>query len=482
MPGRGFAFAACFAVLCALGAWGLASRANPPASAVTGEAGSLPKFDDFGQLPAPDSFTPERVFRLSQDYPTQKPKIDPAVEKILGIDFTKGPDGWKAYMAAVLAYVLEGNIGHSDINQDFFLEDNRVRRWYHVPWQQWGDNGREGLHGLTSEGPIYPKVLSSHQTDMWQTYAVGFYNDLGGYEIGRVWADPDNPRIDAVEKDGGFPVGTVVAKLLFTTAPVSQGPWVTTPKCNGSALSTPIEWQAYVKLKFNAPGPTGLPIQPRTLTKVRLIQVDMMVRDERAKATGGWVFGTWVYNGCQGKYGNPWNNLMPVGLMWGDDPAVTSHPEGNPAPVKTITNPDLKETVINDDPSLPPMHLGFGLRLSGPVDNTQSSCKSCHSAAQYPAISPILPFLAQKDGRPLNCNDPEWRLWFRNLGPTDPFDKGAHALDNSLQLTGSIQNYLTARDMREGGYYAVQYWNGRPLLSIYGERGAEPADNAACKS
>jgi len=397
-----------------------------------------------------------------------KPAIEPAVAKILTIDYTKD---WRPYMDAVLDYVLEGNTENRSVGDAFYLEDNKVRRWYHVPWQQWGDDGREGLHGLTAEGPVFPQVLSPLQTHQWQTYAVGFYNSLGGYEIGRVWADPNNPRIDAVTRDGGFPVGTVVAKLLFTTTPVSEAPF----------LSNPIEWNGYVKLAYNAPGPTGLPLTPRHLTSVRLIQVDMMVRDERANATGGWVFGTWVYNGRQTKYADRWRNLVPVGLMWGNDPTVTSHAEGNPAPTRTETNPDLRQTVINaNDPALPPMHLGFGLRLSGPNDNTLSSCKSCHSAAQYPAISPILPFLGQKDGRPLRCTDPEWMLWFRNLGPTDTFDKQTQTTDNSLQLSGSIANFITARSMREGGLYAVQYWKGRPVLSIYGERGAMPANSAPC--
>jgi hypothetical protein len=456
--------ALCVPFACGLGALAITAAAPPgPPS-----GGSLPKFADFGQLPPPETFTPERVFKLSADFPTERPRIEPAVEKILAIDYTKD---WRGYMDAVLDYVLEGNIEKRSVGNAFFLEDNPVRRWYHVPWQQWGDEGREGLHGLTAEGPVEPFVLSPQQPHEWQTYAVGFYNDLGGYEIGRVWADPNNPRLDAVQEDGGFPVGTVVAKLLFTTTPVSEAPF----------LSNPVEWNAYVKYKFSVPGANGMPITARHLTTVRLIQVDMMVRDERAKATGGWVFGTWVYNGRQTGHANLWRNLVPVGLMWGNDPTVMSHMEGNPAPTKTLTNPDLRETVINAaDPALPPMHLGFGLRLSGPVDNTLSSCKSCHSVAEYPSISPILPFLAQVDGRPLRCTDPQWMLWFRNLGPTEPFDKQARTTDNSLQLAGGIQNFITAKSMREGGLYAVQYWHGRPVLSIYGQRGLQPANGPAC--
>lgn len=450
--------------------FGLAATSAPrkgaaEASVATRPHGSLPRFADFGQMPPPEVIKPERVFKLSQDFPQALPPVEPAVQKILAIDFRQN---WQGYMAATLAYIMEGNVEDRALSDTFFMEDNKVRRWYHVPWQHWGDNGREGLHGLTAEGPVNPKVLDPAQTDQWQTYAVGFYNPRGGYTIGQVWADANNPRIEQVARAGGFPVGTVVAKLLFTTTPVAQAP----------LLSNPIEWLAYVKDKFSPPGPTGLPINPRHLNTVRLLQVDMMVRDPRADATGGWVFGTWIYNGLQAptraagqRFDNRWRNLMPLGIMWGNDPEVTSHKEGNPAPTRTIINPDLKQSIISTDPALPPMHLGYGLRLSGAVDNVLSSCKSCHSAAQYPSISPILAFAATKDGRALTPQDPEWQRWFRNLGPTQPFDAGAVATDNSLQLAGSVQNFLAARNIETGGLYAAQYWKGRTVNSVYNQRG-----------
>lgn len=449
-----------------------ATAPKPAATAAVAPAapGSLPRFPDFGQLPPPEVMTPDRVFRLSQDFPAALPAMEPAVQKILAIDFRKD---WQGYMAATLAYILEGNVENRALSDTFFMEDNKVRRWYHVPWQHWGDNGREGLHGLTAEGPVNPKVLNPLQKNQWAAYAVGFYNARGGYTIGQVWKDANNPQIEAVVRDGGFPVGTVVAKLLFTTAPAAEAPM----------LSNPIEWSAYVKDKFSPPGPTGLPINPRHVSTVRLLQVDMMVRDPRADATGGWVFGTWIYNGLQSKtrapgqaFDNRWRNLVPLGIAWGNDPTVTSFPDGNPAPVKTIINPDLKETVINTDPALPPMHLGYGLRLSGAVDNVASSCKSCHSAAQYPAISNILPGFTMKAGKFLTPQDPEWARWFRNLGPTEAFDQGAVSTDNSLQLAGSIQNFMAARNIESGGVYAVQYWKGRKIQSVYGNRGMTTDD------
>jgi hypothetical protein len=437
--------------------------AQKPKPAAAAEASRLARFADFGHLPPASEFHPARTFKLSQDYPTVKPPIDAAVSKILAIDYTKD---WRGYAGAVLDYVLQGNIENRPVSEAFFFEDNKVRRWYHVPWQHWGDNGREGLHGLTAEGPSAPFTLGPGQKDTWATYAVGFYNARGGYAIGRVWPDSNGPRIDALRTEG-FPVGTVVAKLLFTTAPVSQATF----------LSNPLDWLAYAKFSFGAPAPA-----PRHVTTVHLIQMDIMVRDDRAKATGGWVFGTFVYNGALAQ---PvlWRNLTPLGLQWSNDPQVRSHLEGNAAPTKTLINPDLKGTVINTDPhQLPPMHLGFGLRLSGPVDNALSSCKSCHSTAQFPVISNILPAFASIDGRHLTCDDPQWWRWFRDLGPTESFDKEGATLDNSLQLAGSIQNYLEAKSLQDGGHFAGEFWKGERVTSVYGLRGAVPPDSPPCKT
>jgi hypothetical protein len=421
----------------------------------------LPAFPDFGHMLPPSQYN-ARTFKLSQDFPKAKPAIDPAVQKILQMDYTKD---WKKYALAVRDYIYEGNI-ERDVPDAFYLEDNPVRRWYHVPWQHYGHFGREGIHGLTKEGPEEPKTLAPSQTSEWQTFAVGFYNSPGGWMIGRVWADPDNPNMDILRKEG-FPVGTVVGKILFTTAPPSEVPY----------LSAPIEWLAYTTKSFK-PFSDDPKENPRSITVVRLIQMDIMVRDPRATATGGWVFGTFVYNGALAAQNtNPWLNTVPVGLMWGNDPDVTSHSDSNPTPTKTEINPDLKETVINTSDDLPPMHLGFGLRLNGPVDNSQSSCMSCHSTSQYPAISALAPsFVTKPDGsQQFEPGSPGWMRWFRNVPCDTPFDQEATSTDYSLQLAASVQNYMKAKGAQVGGSYHVQYWRGKPVWMIYGQRGAKPA-------
>jgi hypothetical protein len=72
-----------------------------------------------------------RVFRLSQDYPDQLgPKED---YPWLKIAFENGgPVDPQAYLRALLDYGLEGNV-----DVDFYVEDNKVRKWYGMPWMDW---------------------------------------------------------------------------------------------------------------------------------------------------------------------------------------------------------------------------------------------------------------------------------------------------------------------------------------------------------
>ena len=153
--------------------------------------------------PAPEDWKGP-VFRLSQSYP----KVLPAEEKYpwRGFDFRTQ---YKEYLEAVLKYCLEGNV-----EVDWDISKNSVRDWYHAPWLHWGRNGREFVHGLTHERVALPEELARTQTSMFQNWAIGMYNEPGGYVVGRVWKDPNVPDPTAAK----FPDGTVALKLLFTQA------------------------------------------------------------------------------------------------------------------------------------------------------------------------------------------------------------------------------------------------------------------------
>lgn len=390
----------------------------------------------------PESEYDGPFFELSQDYPTEIPPTSETPD-FFDTNFRKD---WRGYLIQVGDYCFEGNT-----EVEWRVQKNEVRDWYHMPWQDYGENGREAIHGLTKEAPVGKYQLASTQSYAeGGAYAVGFYNNFGGYTIGQVWKDHENPDPEFTSTEG-FPIGTVVCKLLFLSAPpaivAEQIPF----------LTDPIEWQAYTRVTYGE--------KTRKVQDVALIQMDVMVRDERASA--GWVFGTFQYNGELGNE-NRWDNLAPVGLMWGNDPQdeknipvtnVTDGREHWPELQKfdqTPINAELQETAINEDPAeLPPTHLGWNGRLNGPVDNSLSSCMSCHMTASSPEED-LSPLFTEEKERPHPSGTPEWdrwwMQWFENVGwkngELEKFMNAEHSLDFSLQLSAALQNFYKSRGVR----------------------------------
>ncbi len=141
--------------------------------------------------------------------------------------------------------------------------------------------------------------------------------------------------------------------------------------------------------------------------------------------------GTFTYD-AQEPGPTPWHRLVPIGLMWGNDPARLFN--GQPL-VETWINPNLRM----------PQHLGYGMggqrRLNGPVDNPISSCLSCHSTAAISLNPPRPTIRAVPQNNPTNQ---ELALYFRNIQSGVPFSTGYTSLDYSRQLQDGIANLVNA--------------------------------------
>jgi len=410
-------------------------------TACTSVSPSREPFKDYGYKPPAEQYN-GTLFKLSQDYPAQMPDSS-QLPAFFQTDFQ---NDWRNYMLQVRDYCFEGNT-----EVDWRVENNKMRGWYHMPWQDYGRTGREAIHGLTQEAPLSAGQLAATQTyPVAVAHAIGFYNEFGGYTIGQVWKDHAKPD-PSVTSNAGFPIGTVVCKLLFVDMPpaeiAEEIPY----------LVNPIEWQAYTADGFNAPAPGQAQEKPRSVKEVTLIQMDIMIRDDRAPS--GWIFGTFQYNGALAN-ATPWNNLIPVGLMWGNDPDYAENTQNIPVtdanhnfppnqPVtQTPINTGLKETIINPDANeLPPTHLGWEGRLNGPVDNPRSSCMSCHMTASY-RNEPLSPLFIKAEDRPPSGTpewDAWWMQWFQNVGwkdgKLDKFLNAEDSLDFSLQLSAALQNF-----------------------------------------
>ncbi|MBT2619392.1 hypothetical protein [Chryseobacterium sp. ISL-6] len=372
-----------------------------------------------------------KTFELSQDYPKTL-----VVENYpwQSIDFKKEPE---LYMQTVLNYCLKGNL-----EVDFRGQENKIRKWYHAPWldddgkylnKEYIGNGREYIHGLTREFAT-PKYKIHDQQDIeLENWAVGMYNAPGGYTIGQVWPAPNH---NPAPGKSNFPEGTVSFKLLFTDGTLSKVPF----------LKNTLEWKANI---YSCNPNAECTDKTRTDRTVRLLQIDIAIKDKRALKTG-WVYGTFMYDGS-GKGKTVWDRMVPVGLSWGNDSGITKdiHRDG------AFINEELKESFINaslihsekkDKTAAYLKYHGLGGRLNGPIDNSISSCISCHGNASVSSKGVTLPLGDFKASTTrLNYSPESFKQFFMDV------PSGANIIkfkeeeytttDYSLQISTGIRNY-----------------------------------------
>jgi len=302
--------------------------------------------------------------------------------------------------------------------------------------------------------------------------------------------------------DRGFPEGTVVAKIL--TAQIGGEPALGGKAATGDYaklpwLTNPILLEVYAAKAHDIDGAIN-----RSIQKLPVIQMDLMVRDRRAPST--WIFATYVYNG----QANPgatgaakWKNLIPVGIQWGNDPDVTAPDAESDVFARKGMKPnntldktanatrivaEIKQTTINPNTTgpaaLPGTHLGWNGRLNGPADNLQSSCMSCHSSAQYPPAAINPQFLKDKaDTVPAKLGDATWMKWFNNHDCRIPFDPDGRMFPGSMGLPEFIQHWFNAWQSHGGALSAdcsLQLSEG--IESFYDEKMKTPINDIAAQS
>jgi hypothetical protein len=239
--------------------------------------------------------------------------------------------------------------------------------------------------------------LHEKQTRKVQTWAVGAFNQPGGFLLGKVWKD----RNKADLSDMKFPNGTFVIKFLFTEADTTEVPYL---------LGAP-EWMANIYKTEGA--------ESRVTKTMRLLQIDFGVRDARFKSTTGWVFGTFIYYNGDTAVPTDWKTkLIPIGVMWGNDHdrmISTTFTEQvlNPAVAALATSGKLFDLSKRQT-------FGWSGRVNGILDNPVSSCLSCHGTAQVHKTENIKQFIlpALQSG---HVTDENKMLWFRNTPAGTPF-------------------------------------------------------------
>lgn len=325
-----------------------------------------------------------------------------------GKDFTAD---WKDYINAVLSEVKASGVAISGGR----ISMNPQAEWWIAPWMDFGGSGRERINGLTAERGPDPRDLSPTSSGGYDTWAIGWYNRPGAYGLHQIYADPCDPKVAAGWQ---FPDQAVSFKLLFSNASTSEVTY----------LAGAPEVEADTKRNND----------PTAATKMRLIQVDIAVKDPRAQSTQ-WVMGTFVWRGPP-KGDGFFDNLVPVGLMWGNDEGILMDDWSAFAPLtQSRINSDLAGVLWQGNGVLWPERPfpGFQGRLNGPADNLRSSCLSCHAMAQWrrgplglTPRYPLQPKPTANDVRGLVAD------YFRNTKGGSLIDPGSGQtpLDYSLQL------------------------------------------------
>jgi len=234
--------------------------------------------------------------------------------------------------------------------------NQRAQKWYPAPRMIYGSpsapGSREAARGMTLERTVNVNELGGN-TASFRNYAVAYYDARGARTYARVWSTA-TPGVDTPDRSKmRITAGRLVYKLLYGAAQPNSFPPGQDLLAGSLALSI-------------LPNANSAPVN------VRMLQIDIAVKDDRAGPTG-WYFATYAYDRTVA--GNsPWLKMVPVGLMWGDDPG----------------GPPLTESWINPAaPAYAKAHPGVDGRLNGPVDNPSSACMSCHSTAQAPNLANI---------------------------------------------------------------------------------------------
>jgi hypothetical protein len=388
-------------------------------------------------------------FTLSHNYPKKMPDCNAAwlKRKVSFSDPNPEWNDWKGYIQDMVDYVKEGQDPNLTDEAGWKSAVKNETRWYHVPWMAYdGQRGREFVHGLTNElstalstfhegrgsgkEHLMGAVAANGEDPLFETWSVGMYNGCGAWSVGQAFPASGAP---AVYNEGSrmfakglpFPEGTLVVKVLNTTADESSVPY----------LKGTTTWQANGHVQFS---PTTYSTCQRRPRKVHLVQVDLAVVDSRSPTR--WVYSTLAYNGFL-TGATVWDRLEPLGVQFGNDPQTF------PAVARPSSKP-LSNTVHAPIPPTLPQHYGCEKRLAGAVDQANSSCVSCHMGA-YSAAPGVLevqggniPAIFSFDGLCTTFN-PANHAYFSNYKYPAPYPndnpKDPNAFENAIPLDSSLQ-------------------------------------------
>jgi len=383
------------------------------------------------------------LFELSYAYPTEAPApagLFPWQEAIGGGQITV--DNADMY-ADALKQAVSGDM--SVLMYDYEAWDAAAMGWYNQPWLA---TIRDGIHG-TYQGSQFPPEMFplSKLNATMTTHVAVYYDERAAVSMGNVWGTSAMDPVPGLKAgDVQFAEGGLIVKPALTTASAAQWP----------PMEGAISWPIYASPDGKAQA---------TVFDAQFFQFDIVVKDTASAPKSQWVYMTLVYDKDAPGTTN-WEKMVPLGVMWGNDPNVNSPMDCSYIP-PDLTCPVLSETWINPDaPLYAKETLGWGGRLSGPNDGAvdinarvlqddgtsvpydgryaMSSCMGCHGSAAFEMESFLLPSPATckndscaptvVDGQLVYypSGSPKYMAWFQDRPGYEPQVPGSIALDYGM--------------------------------------------------
>jgi hypothetical protein len=456
---------------------------------------------------------PYKFRQLSHNYPSAPP-----AHSWLDVK-PNGPitlDNAYAYMTALKAYVAPSLRKMIEAPAEW---DAAASGWYDMPWMgpadpgdvgdpaKGAEDGREAILGSFTGQIILAKSEAHRRLKVdTQNHTVVYYDGMAASTLGDIWKNINAPNQAAAS----YREGSLVVKAGGVAATPDE--W---PEVDGAAI-----WRVYrpppaqvIDNKLHPDDP--VPWAP-VLTDLRVMQFDIIVKDTDAAPETGWVFATFIYDKTAPKGTGPWDQLIPLGATWGNDPEFDSYYLGHPP--HDPNDPDaarLKQFWRNPKaPEYALATLGWGGRMSGPIDIAErhgvvlvdnaapgefkadddckkaphtdiegpfraSGCLSCHGTSQsatparmYP--SPV-PARLPMDGQTFCLFRPggaDWARWFQNRSGGQPQNPSTYrpAVANimaSMAMTPAASPFIRfTRDPASVSAAAIEQALAQPIRGL----------------
>jgi hypothetical protein len=308
--------------------------------------------------------------------------------------------------------------------------------WRMMPWLGDSDcnadwSGRDASAG-TSTGQLIPAGTlpgqnPTAQVGDLQNHSITWYDPWGSFALSSVFG-AGTPGVGDPTKEQMVD-GTVIVKIGALTPYADGSIWPPVKDAPTWPVYRPPVGQN-TDVCTQPPGKFGL-------LQTRVLQFDIIVKSSYYAPETQWVFATWIYDpSAKGK--TPLDHFTILGAMWGNDPGIAQKD------LCTPVSPLQQNWISPKAPAYGYQQLGWGCRLSGPIDIARrpvefadgsscktarvSACMSCHGSSELVAPSmQLVPAtlypLVTSSYSPFKLANPgsdQWWNWFQSRAPTMP--------------------------------------------------------------